>query len=206
MILELSGKLFYCQNIQTYTSHENGISKEVARYTVVDRQNENHIFLIECIKESANDFNIRYFEKLEEMEYDPEFMGLVGTSPFGYTHPSNNDDYYEYDKVVQEGEEYIEQEFSINLEDEEDDSYKDYAIEDENGWYYIADRSTGILREFNDGKEVYAWIYDRKPVPELPIYMLIELKALDGEEYETQRPKISVYEGKKILINDIKIV
>jgi hypothetical protein len=209
MELELSGKLFYCSNVQNYTSVENANKRTVARYTIIDRNDENHIFLIECIKTSKNDFDIRYFEQLEKLDYDEEFMGLVGTSPFGYAHPKNNFDFMEYDKVQQEGEDFFEQEFSINPDEEEDESFKEFAIEDEDGWYYVVDKSTGILRTLSSIKssdEVYAWIYDRKPEPNSPIFMLIEIKALDGAEYLSKKPKIMIYEGRKLLIEDIEIV
>lgn len=203
---ELIDKLFYCKEIANYTSHEDGDSRMVARYYIVDRQDENHRFIIEAIKKSENDFDIRYFELLEDYDYDSEFMGMVGTSPFAYAHPKYpNIDVMEYDKVDQDGEEFVDQEFSINPDEEEDDSYKEWCEQDENGWYYVVSRSTGILREFSNGDKTYSWIYDRKPTPQIPIYLLIEVEALMSfEEYETKRPDINIYEGRKLMISDIK--
>ena len=203
---ELIDKLFYCSEIVTYTSHEEGIERLVARYNIVDRQDEKNRFLIETIKKNENDFDIRYFELLEKLDFDEEFMSMVGTSPFAYAHPKYvNVDFMEYDKVEQDGEEFIDQQFSIDVETEEDDSYKEWCEQDDNGWFYTVTRSTGILRKFSDKSQTYSWIYDRKPTPTMPIYMLIEVEALlNYDDYATQRPKINIYEGRKFLISDIK--
>jgi len=206
MEIDLIDRLFYCNEISNYTSHENGINREVARYEIVDRNDDDQRFIIETIKLTENDFDIRYYELLESLDFDPEFMGMVGTSPFIYYNPKFPDiESFEYDKVEQEGEEFVEQQFNLDIDEEEDDSYKEWASEDENGWFYTVDKSTGILREFSNKEKVYAWIYDRKPEPNSPIYLLIEVKALDSyDEYETQRPKIKMYEGRKLLISDIE--
>lgn len=204
MEIELSGDLFYCKSQKNYTSRENGVSREVARYEIVDRAKEDRTFIIEAIKITENDYDLRYFEKLEDIDFDPEFIGMVGTTPFGYYHPKHDDELV-YDKIQQEGEEFTEQQFSLDVEEEEDDSYMEWAEQDEHGWFYTVNRSTGILREFTDGSKNYSWIYDRKPKPNKPIFMLVEIKALnDFAEYETKRPKITIYEGKKLLVSDIK--
>lgn len=204
MEIELSGDLFYCKSQKNYTSKENGNFREVARYEIVDRADNERTFIIEAIKITENDYDLRYYEKLEDVDFDAEFMGMVGTSPFGYFHPKHDEELI-YDKIAQEGEEFVDQDFELDVSLEEDDSYMDWAQEDENGWYYTVSRSTGILREFSDKSKTYSWIYDRQPKPHKPIYMLIEIKALnDYAEYELKRPKISIYEGKKLLVSDIK--
>jgi len=203
MELELSDTNYYCKNMVNYISHENSNEREVARYYIIDRINADRHFIIEAIKVTDNDYDLRYFEELEILDYDIEFMGIIGTSPFAYIHPKYEEE-MEYDKVKQDGEVFEEQEYDLDITLEEDDSYKEWAVEDDNGWFYTVIRSTGILREFSDKTQTYSWIYDRKPEPKNPIYMLAEIKALkEDEDYEEIRPSIYIYEGRKLLHDDI---
>ena len=209
MEAELVGKLFYCVGIANYQSFEEGIERTVARYSLIDRQNNDTKFIIEAIRISEDKYELRYFELLQEIPFDWNFMGLVGTSPFGYAHPKYPSvDQIMYDKVRQSTEEYVQQEFGLSEDHPNYETRDDWAQKDEDGdYFYTVDRSMGVHRELaGPDYPVFAWMYKRDPEPDMPLYMLIEVKAYENAElYSEINPPIEVYEGRKILLSDLKI-
>lgn len=206
---ELAGRTFQVSKIEKYSSPEEGKIKDVVRYTIFDCINKEKEVIVEAVMESKNDFNIRYYEKVDAVDFNWDFVTLLGTSPFGYNNPKYPKiGHLIYDKVTQDGENF--EEVALYMSNEEykamSDADKKNVKRDNNGYFFLVDRSLGVRRTLS-GKDYFAWLYDRTPNGEnYPIYLLIEVVVFEtGEEYERKQPKILVYEGKKLLLNDVKV-
>lgn len=118
---------------------------------------------------------------LEVIDYDEDFIGVIGTSPFGYQHPkypnyTEDDGFLIYDLIKKGKQEIIKME------------YEDGSI----GEVY---RDAGLELFLGDDK-VTCWLYERKEENGYPVYFTVI----------AFKDKIKIYEGMKLSSFNIETI
>jgi Mg2+/Co2+ transporter CorB len=141
---------------------------------------------------------------LEEMEFDLNFLSLVGTSPLGYHRPDmKNIDYILYDLIKKENSDIDSIKFLVTKDELPDNpEEKGYAQDGNSNWYFMANRTKGSMLKFSDDYKL-SWEYKQEENERL----LIEMIAQKGmQDYIKNEPSIYVYDGKALKRKDIKIL
>ena len=185
------GKSYACSKIEHFTTFEDGKERKACRYTLFDRINSDNEMILEVIEKNQNENDYRYFEVLDKVRFDWSIINMVGSSPYGYKNPKYDEE-LAYDKMDQEGEEFVE----IHVYVDKDDiaEYEDGILsQDEYGdFFFVADRSAGVSREFvseNRDKEfIYTWMYNRKEDgSNLPVFLMVECENLELSKKEIDK-------------------
>ncbi len=190
--------LFKCEDIISFENGQNYIS---TRYLL---SNEKDSYILDVQKDSMRNISLTCYHLIEKMEFDLNFLSLVGTSPLGYHNPQMpNIDYilYEMKEKFHEDHEMIK--FMVTEEElPENPSDMGYYQDGNRNWYFMTNRTKGSLLKFEDDYKL-SWEYKQEKDERL----LIELKAFKNmQEYIHKQPTIYIYEGKSLHRRDIKIV
>jgi len=193
-----SPQVFKCEDIITFENGENYIS---TRYLL---SHDKETYLLDVQKDSMQNISLTCYHLIERMEFDLNFLSLVGTSPLGYHNPTMpNIDYVLYNKLEKFYEENETIKFMVTEEElPENPKEMGYHQDGNNNWYFMTNRSRGTLLKFSNNYKL-SWEYQQEKNERL----LIELEAFKNmQEYIQKQPTIYIYEGKSIHRRDIKIL
>jgi hypothetical protein len=182
--------------------YENHLNHPSNRYLLLDLDSED-IKILDIQKDSFNDIKMTLYELIERMDFDLNFLSLVGTSPLGYHNPKMpNIDYIIYEIIEDEFSEKESIKYIVEKSELPQTPKSEGYYEDANGnWYFMAQKNSGELLKFED-KFINSWRYKQDNGERL----LIEMEACKNiYEYLRKRPKIEIYEGQEIKRRDIKI-
>ena len=196
--LKLDSNLFKCEDVITF---ENGQNYMSTRYLL---SNDDERYLLDVQKDSMQNISLTCYHLIEKMEFDLNFLSLVGTSPLGYHNPNiPNIDYilYEMKENFHDDNEMIK--FMVTKEElPENPKELGYYQDGNKNWYFMTNRTKGALLKFNDDYKL-SWEYKQEKNERL----LIELQAYKNmQEYMHKKPTIYIYEGKSLHRRDIKIL
>ena len=189
---------FRCQDVIIF---ENALNYPATRY-VLEKDDETYILDVQ--KDKMLNISLTCYQLIEEMDFDLNFLSLVGTSPLGYHNPTMpNIDYVLYENLEKFHHDHETIKFMITDEDLPENPKEMGYHQDGNGnWYFMSDRTKGTLLKFEDDYKL-AWEYKQEKNERL----LIELKAYKNmQEYIQEQPTIFIYEGTSLHRRDIKIV
>lgn len=190
--------IFKCIDVITF---ENAQNYRSTRY-LLEKEGEHYILDVQ--KDSMQNITLTCYQLIEEMDFDLNFLSLVGTSPLGYHNPKMpNIDYILYEKVekLHQDEETIK--FMVTQEELPKDPEEMGYYQDGNGhWYFMTKRVKGSLLKFEEDYKL-SWEYKQEKNERL----LIELEAFTNmQEYIQKQPTIYIYEGQSLQRRDIKIL
>ena len=191
-------KLFRCIDMQTF---ENALNYPCTRYVL---EKDDALFLLDVQKNKNLDISIICYQLIEEMDFDLNFLSLVGTSPLGYHNPNiPNIDYILYEKLENKAQERETIKFMLTKEELPENPKKLGYYKDGNGnWYFMTTRTKGTLLKFDDDYRLM-WEYKQEKNERL----LIELTAFPHmQDYIQNQPPIYIYEGTSLHRKDIKIL
>jgi hypothetical protein len=200
MKLERSQKkaLFQCQDVIIF---ENALNYPATRYIL---KKEGETYILDVQKDKLLNISLTCYQLIEEMEFDLNFLSLVGTSPLGYHNPTMpNIDYVLYENLEKFHHDYETIKFMVTKEELPENPEEMGYYQDGNGnWYFMTTRTKGTLLKFEDNYKL-SWEYKQEKNERL----LIELQAYKSmQEYIQQQPTIYIYEGTSLQRKDIKIV
>ncbi len=191
--------IFKCKEV---ISFENAHNYQSTRYHL---SNETDSYILDVQKDSMKNISLTCYHLIEEMDFDLNFLSLVGTSPLGYHNPKMpNIDYVLYEKETKHHEEYETIKFMVTEDElpENDPEEMGYYKDGNGNWYFMTKRTKGSLLKFEDDYKL-SWEYKQEKDERL----LIEMQAFKNmQEYINQQPTIFVYEGTALRRRDIKIV
>ncbi len=198
MDIKTQKAIFKCEEVLHY---ENGENFHATRYLL---SCEDERYILDVQKDSTKSISLTYYQLIEKMEFDLNFLSLVGTSPLGYHNPKiPNIDYVLYEKLERYHDEDETIKFMVTKEELPTNPKEAGYYQDGNGhWYFMTTRTKGALRRFQDTYKL-VWEYKQEKDERL----LIELNAYKNmQEYIQKQPSIYVYEGKALHRRDIKIL
>ncbi len=190
--------IFKCEEIITY---ENGLNFPSTRYLL---SHEGERYILDVQKDSMKNISLTCYHLIEKMEFDLNFLSLVGTSPLGYHNPKiPNIDYILYEKLEKYHDDNEMIKFMVTKEELPENPEEAGYYKDGNGhWYFMTTRTKGALRKFDDDYKL-TWEYKQEKDERL----LIEMQAFKNmQEYIQKQPPIYIYEGKSLHRRDIKIM
>ncbi len=191
---------FQCTDI---TEFENAQNYLCTRY-FLSHQDDDSRYILDVQKDSMQNISLICYQLIEEMDFDLNFLSLVGTSPLGYHNPQiPNIDYILYEKIENYYEDKEVIKFLVtNEEVPHNPEEKGYYQDGSGNWYFLSERSHGTLLRFRDDYKL-SWEYKQEQNERL----LIELQAFTNmNEYMHQQPTIYIYEGEKLHRRDIKVL
>jgi len=168
-----SPQVFKCEDIITFENGENYIS---TRYLL---SHDKETYLLDVQKDSMQNISLTCYHLIERMEFDLNFLSLVGTSPLGYHNPTMpNIDYILYNKLEKFYEENETIKFMVTEEElPENPKEMGYHQDGNNNWYFMTNRSRGTLLKFSNNYKL-SWEYQQEKNERL----LIELEAFKTSE------------------------
>ena len=191
--------IFKCDDVIQF---ENALNYQSTRYML---SNEKDSYILDVQKDSMKNITLTCYHLIEAMEFDLNFLSLVGTSPLGYNNPKMpNVDYVLYEKEPEKHEECETIKFMVTEEELPSNDPEDMGYyQDGNGhWYFMTQRTKGSLLKFENDYKL-SWEYKQEKDERL----LIEMQAFKNmQEYIREEPTIYIYEGKALKRKDIKIV
>ena len=191
--------IYKCEEV---ISFENALNYQSTRYLLSHKDDR---YILDVQKDSMKNITLTCYHLIEEMEFDLNFLSLVGTSPLGYHNPKMpNIDYVLYEKEPEQHEEYETIKFMVTEEElPSSDPQEMGYYQDGNGhWYFMTQRTKGSLLKFENDYKL-SWEYKQEKDERL----LIEMQAFKNmQEYIREEPTIYVYEGTALRRRDIKIV
>ncbi len=191
-------EVFKCEEIIAYENAANFIS---TRYLL---SHKDAHYILDVQKDAMKNISLTCYQLIEKMEFDLNFLSLVGTSPLGYHNPKlPNIDYVLYEKLERYHDDTEMIKFMVTKEELPDNPKEAGYYQDGNGhWYFMTTRTKGALRKFEDDYRL-TWEYKQEKDERL----LIEMKAFKNmQEYIHQQPDIYIYEGTALHRRDIKIL
>ncbi len=202
MFIELDIKskkaIFKCEKIISY---ENSYNFPSTRYLL---SSKSELYILDVQKDSMKNISLTCYHLIEKMEFDLNFLSLVGTSPLGYHNPKMpNIDYVLYEKLEKYHDDNEMIKFMVTTDELPKNPEESGYHQDGNGnWYFMTTRTKGALHKFEDDYRL-TWEYRQEKDERL----LIEMKAFKNmQEYIQEQPLIYIYEGKSLHRRDIKIV
>ena len=188
--LNKTDDVYICNKILNFTDAQKSIA---CRYQLLRKFDEKEIWL-EVKKDRAQNYQLFYYEKVEEMEYNPSFLALVGTQTIGY-HSPNNKKQVVYNRVPKKGELVMPIKHLVS-EDElpENPEENGYFLDANNNWYFLTKRSEGTLKNFNNNLKKRSWEYKHDHSR-----LLIEMK-----DFNNSLTDITIYEGRELARRDLK--
>jgi hypothetical protein len=189
-----------CEDVILY---ENEHNYKCSRYILSSNESYS-LYILDVQKTYEKDIKITCYKLLEEMEFDLNFLSLVGTSPLGYNRPDmKNIDYILYDLVKKPNSDTESIKFLVTKDELPDNPEdKGYAQDGNSNWYFMANRTKGSMLKFSDDYKL-SWEYKQDDDERL----LIEMVAQKGiQDYIKNAPPIYVYDGKALKRRDIKIL
>jgi hypothetical protein len=189
-----------CEDVIWY---ENEHNYNCSRY-ILSSDESSSLYILDVQKTYNKDIKLTCYRLLEEMEFDLNFLSLVGTSPLGYHRPDmKNIDYILYDLIKKENSDIDSIKFLVTKDELPDNpEEKGYAQDGNSNWYFMANRTKGSMLKFSDDYKL-SWEYKQEENERL----LIEMIAQKGmQDYIKNEPSIYVYDGKALKRKDIKIL
>lgn len=189
---------FRCQDVIIF---ENALNYPATRY-ILEKDDETYILDVQ--KDKMLNISLTCYQLLEKMDFDLNFLSLVGTSPLGYHNPNlPNIDYILYENLEKFHHDHETIKFMVTEDDLPEHPQEMGYHQDGNGnWYFMSERTKGTLLKFEDDYKL-AWEYKQEKNERL----LIELKAYKNmQEYIQEQPTIFIYEGTSLHRRDIKIL
>ncbi|HIP01965.1 MAG TPA: hypothetical protein EYH01_05460 [Campylobacterales bacterium] len=188
--LKSEKKLYICQQILNFTDAQASVA---CRYQLLRKSDEKEIWL-EVKKDRAHNYQLFYYEKVQELEYNPSFLALVGTSTIGYQNPNETEQTI-YNRIPKKGESIMPIKHLVS-EDELPENPKEegYSKDGNGNWYFMTRRSEGTLKNFGSNLKKRSWEYKNEQT-RLLIEMQDENNALTD---------IIIYEGREIERKNLK--
>jgi hypothetical protein len=186
---------FVCKNILDIDDHN-------ARYLLVNRYTKKQI-LLEVKKDLINNINIYFYSLNEKLDYDSNFLSLVGTSPIGYINKkTDSENPTVYDKIHFDHEEFEVIKYLVSPDElPANPAQAGYYQDGNNNWYFLSKRSKGKVLECDVKHKRVSWEYKQGDEK-----LLIEVAAYDNIiQYNINKPSIYIYSGKKIHRKDIQL-
>ncbi len=194
-----SSRLYSVVDVEEYQNHLNYYSN---RY-ILGSEDSDELYMLDIQKNASQDIVMTLYTHLESMEFDLNFLSLVGTSPLGYRHPKlDHIDYVLYEIIE---DEMSEKEFIkyVVTEDELPKNPKKtgYFQDGDGNWYFLSDKNQGELLNFFDYYK-RAWRYKQEGYERL----LIEMDSyINFEDLMVIKPNIDIFEGVELSRRDIKL-
>jgi len=190
---------FICEDIESYINQFNYPSYRYYLRSLITYDT----YILDVQKCYNQDIKLLCIKEEERLEYDQNFLSLVGTSPLGYNHKElQHIDFILYNIVSNpmssfETIKYIVDKDELPSNPEE----KGYLKDGNNNWYFLAKKDDGAIIKFENAyKRVWEYKQDEDQ------RLIIETKALKSEwEYIKIRPDISIYIGKRLHRRDIRL-
>ncbi len=182
---------------------ENRYNIPAKRYLLQDEETGTKS-LLDIEQDLMKNFTITWYEEVEKMPFDLNFLSLVGTSPLGYHNPKYpNIEYIMYQRISDPTDETELLTFYVTEDELPQHPKENGYFQDANGnWYFLTRRANGALLRFHERYRL-CWYYRQDQDERL----LIEMDAYRSmTEYTKYRPSIHIYEGKVIKRRDIKLL
>ncbi len=185
---------FICKQVLNFTDAQNS---KACRYQLLSILDKKEIW-IEVKKDRAHNYQLFYYKKVEELEYDPSFLALVGTQSIGYFSPnSNNKEQIVYDRIPKKGELVMPIKHLVSEDELPDNPLENgYSKDGNKNWYFMTKRSEGTLKNFSNKLRKRSWEYKFEQNR-----LLIEMQDLGNTLKD-----ITIYEGQEIERRQIKKV
>ncbi|OQX73947.1 MAG: hypothetical protein B6D59_04040 [Campylobacteraceae bacterium 4484_4] len=184
-------------------SFENRYNIPAKRYYLKEERSGKRS-LLDIEQDLMKNFTITWYEEVEEMPFDLNFLSLVGTSPLGYHNPKYpNIDYIMYQRISDPTDETELLTFYVTEDELPERPEENGYFKDANGnWYFLTRRASGALLHFENRYRL-CWHYRQDQDERL----MIEMDAYRSmTEYTKYRPSIHIYEGRVIKRRDIKLL
>ncbi len=183
-------ELYICNNIVNFTDSQNSYA---AKYQLL-RTTDNKEIYLEVKKDRALNYQLFYYEIVQEMEFNPTFISLIGTSSIGYNKPDEKHaPQVVYNRIPKKGELTMPIKHIVEEAELPNNPEKNGYFKDGNGnWYFMTKKSEGNLKKFNNNIKTRSWEYKHKQNR-----LLIEM---ENQEF------ITIYEGREIARRDLRKV
>jgi hypothetical protein len=187
-------KLYICLDSVNFADASNS---NACRYQLVRVGDGKEVWL-EVKKDRALNYQLFYYEKVEELEYDPSFLALVGSSTIGYHNPNiKSTKQVVYNRIQKRGEVVMPVKHLVSEDELPKNPYENGYYKDGNdNWYFMTKKSEGTLKKFDNNLQKRSWEYKNNQSR-----LLIEMKDLNNSLTD-----IVIYEGKEIARRDLKKV
>lgn len=185
-ILNSPKESFICKEVLNFTDAQNS---KACRYKLISKLDYKEIWL-EVKKDRAHNYQLFYYKKVEELEYDPSFLALVGTQSIGYFSPnSNTKEQVIYNRIPKKGEIVMPIKHLVSEDELPNDPLENgYFKDGNNNWYFMTKRSEGTLKNFSNKLKKRSWEYKYEQNR-----LLIEM-----QDFDNTLKDIIIYEGKEI--------
>ncbi len=185
-ILNSPKESFICEEVLNFTDAQNS---EACRYKLISKLDYKEIWL-EVKKDRAHNYQLFYYKKVEELEYDPSFLALVGTQSIGYFSPnSNTKEQVIYSRISKKGEIVMPIKHLVSEDELPSNPLENGYFKDGNdNWYFMTKRSEGTLKNFSNKLKKRSWEYKYEQNR-----LLIEM-----QDFDNTLKNIIIYEGKEI--------
>ena len=179
-------EIYVCQEILNFTDAQGSYA---CRYQLSLKSDGKEIWL-EVKKDRAHNYQLFYYKKVQELEYNPSFLALVGTSTIGYNNPNKiNQEQTVYNRIPKKGEMIMPIKHLVSEDELPDNPNENGYNQDGNGnWYFMTKRSEGTLKKFDNNLKKRSWEYKHKQNR-----LLIEMQDVNNTLTD-----ITIYEGKEI--------
>ncbi len=191
---ESKKELYICKEILNFTDAQKSIA---SRYQLFRESDSKEIWL-EVKKDRALNYQLFYYEKVEELASDPSFLSIIGTSAIKYQNPHLKDSTLTlYNRVPKKGEVIMPIKHLIEEDDvPENPQEYGYFKDGNNNWYFMTKRSEGTLKNFDNNLKKRSWEYKHEH-HRLLIEMQDESDSLN---------EITIYTGREIERKNLKKV
>lgn len=180
--------LFMCNDV---TCFKDTLGAFACRYRLRRTTDGQEIWL-EVKKDRALNYQLFYYEVIEEMPYNPSFLAMVGTSTLGYQNPKlRSQSQIIFNRIPKKGEVLMPIKYIVT-EDELPENPQDNGYHrDGNGfWYFMTKRSEGAIHHFSNQFTKRTWEYKHNQ----------ERLMIEVSDFEA----ITIYEGREIARRDLK--
>lgn len=184
--------LYICQKILNFTDAQQALA---CRYQLIQELNGRELWL-EVKKDRAQNYQLFCYEKIEEMESDPSFLSVVGTSTIKYQNPHLKESTHTiYNRIPKKGEIVMPVKHLVE-EDELPESPNEYGYykDGNNNWYFMTKRSEGTLKNFDGKQQKRSWEYKHEQ----------ERLLIEMQDKNATNTNIIIYEGREIARKDLK--
>ncbi len=193
-------RTFVCKEVIAF---ENRFNIPAKRYLLEDMESGRD-GLLDIEQDLMKNITLTWYEEIEQMAFDLNFLSLVGTSPLGYHNPRYpNIDFIMYQRISDPLEDTELLTFYVTEDELPEHPEENGYFQDGNGnWYFLTRRANGALLNFGDEYRL-CWYYRQEGRERL----MIEMKAYRSmTEYTKYRPTIHIYEGSEIKRREIKLL
>jgi hypothetical protein len=183
-------EIYVCIECEEFTDAQNS---PACRYKMVRTFDNDEIWL-EVKKDRAHNYQLFYYEKVEELDYNPTFLALLGSTTIGYNAPATKkDEQIIYNIIHKKGEQLKPIKHIVDADElpENPNAHGYYKDANEN-WYFMTKQSNGSVKTFHN-QQKRSWEYKNSNDR-----LLIEMQ--EGDIYSD----ISIYEGQEIARRDLK--